>query len=119
MKALDFKIDEISFAEGKLKLTCFNQDLPEGIPFSIDIPPQPYPEGRAIDQLIETHAPRIAFSDALRQRAKCISSPSSAPPCMPSILGVGMQFVVEHKEKIFLIQPLTVIRRHPIPVEVY
>lgn len=119
MKAIDFQIDEISFAEGKLKLTCFNQDLPEGVPFTIDIPPKPYPEGRTVDRLIETHAPRTALADALRQQGNAISKPAATPSGMASILGVGMQFVVEHKEKIFLIQPLTMIRRHPIPVEVY
>lgn len=119
MKALDFQINEISFTEGQLKLTCFNQDLPDGIPFTIDIPPQPYPEGRAIDQLIEAHAPQTAFSEASRRRSKPVPEPAASLPNTASILGLGMQFVVERKEKIFLIKPLTLIRRHPVPVEVY
>lgn len=121
MKSCDYRVDKMDVAAGRLWLTCFNDDLPEGVAFSGDIPTRPpYPEGEAVDKAILAATPRSEFEAAARKRGNAVEeAPEPPPPALNAASpAFAMKFVVENSEKIFLLKALPLIRRQSIPLEI-
>ncbi|MBI2308427.1 MAG: hypothetical protein HYU78_14075 [Rhodocyclales bacterium] len=124
---IQYKIDAIDMDALQLRITCFNDEFSEGIRFALDIPRfhDDYPEGIEVDRFIETRLPREAFAQALgAHRKKQSARPENPPARARDSAGfvntlAAMTHVTDGNEKIFLLRPLSRIRRFQIPVESY
>lgn len=125
---ISYEIVGFHQSTGSAQVRFHNDDLPEGVVFSINLPVTEgrYPQGDALDSLIRSYAPVDIFERAAQ--LKSVPPPSmdglpvrSAP--RPSDLqsanaGEGQIFVREGKERIFLLQPLVRLYALDLPVEV-
>lgn len=108
---------------GNLQVLYYNEDLPDGIQFSIEIPKANgrYPSGDALDALIGKHIPFDMF-EAARQPGggpDAFSVPSQTRrQTKPQLFDIGTAFVTEEQEVLFIRRPLLRINGLTIPVDI-
>ncbi|MEY2840164.1 MAG: hypothetical protein RJB60_2463 [Pseudomonadota bacterium] len=128
-KDIEFKLVDFHERTGSLQVVYHNEDLPEGVAFSINIPivNGGFLQGDELVALINSYAPKDVFERAAAIRQGGIQSPVPGLPSTssaqvatstPQIFADRQLFVVEDHQRVLLVRPLVQARAFPIPVEV-
>lgn len=124
---IEFKLVDFHDRTGSLQVLYYNQDIPEGITFSINVPivDGSYLKGDDLVNLIQSYAPRDMFERAAAIRTSGLESPvpglasSSPAPEQPATIHPDRQlFVMEGTQRVLMVRPLVQVRAFGIPVEV-
>ena len=124
---IEFKLVDFHDRTGSLQVLYYNQDIPEGVTFSINIPivDGAYLKGDELVNLINSFAPKDMFERAAAIRTSGLQSPvpgleASAPPAAsePMLHPDRQLFVMEGTQRVLMVRPLVQVRSFGIPVEV-
>ena len=124
--AIQYKIEAFHKATHSLQVNFYNEDIPEGITFSINLPmvDSQYPNGDTLDRLIRKHIPEDMFARAAMLRnvpPPEISISPSHPACSSQTDPLGGErevFISGGKQQAFVAQPLIRMGSIDIPIEV-
>jgi hypothetical protein len=128
---IKYKIVAFHQQTGSVQVEYFNENLPEGVVFSINLPlvDGEYPQGKALEEFIQSYAPHDIFERAgmLREQAPAspfdasiphIQAESTGQPTEPQLFGEGQMFIREGAERILLNRPLVQLNAIDVPVEI-
>lgn len=122
---IDYQIVSFHRPTASIQVRYFNEDLPDGIMFALNLPvvDGKLPRGEALEQLVRNQAPRDAFERAAALRDADVPDELShvAAPTSPATIDQfleGQLFVHEDRQRIFLIRPLIEEQSLDIPLEV-
>lgn len=123
---IQYELLEFYPETGSIQVRFYNDDLPQGVMFSISLPigGGRYPQGADLDRVIRNHVPTDIFERA--RTLKAIAPPvegelgqalrSTSPMEEAS---EGFIYIRDGKERVFKLEPL--LRRYSldIPVEIF
>lgn len=126
---ISFRLVDFHPRTGSLQVIYHNDDLPEGVTFSLTVPLSEgrYLEGQALEDFVRSFAPQDIFERAAEAKRLGLVSPiptSSAPRQEVDagrpreILSERQLFVVEDNQRVLLNRPLVQLSAFDIPVEV-
>jgi hypothetical protein len=122
---IEYKLMDFHQQTGSLQVRFHNEDLPDGVVFSINLPVVNgrYPHGNDLDALIRSYAPKDIFDRAAILRREAPEAPVALPskenvPAPPMLFGEGTLFVMDQGKRVLMTRPLATLNAIDIPVEV-
>lgn len=126
---IEFRLVDFHQKTGSLQISYFNENIPDGVLFSINIPivEGAYLQGDALVSLINSYAPLDIFERAATIKTNSLGSPvpgvgdAPAPAELvpePLLFGDRQLFVVEDHERVLFVRPLAQVKALDIPVEI-
>lgn len=124
---IDFKIEHFHERTGSIQVRYFNESLPDGVVFSINLPLSggQYPQGEALENLIRGYAPHDIFARAESIKQQAPVAPLGVPASSATdtnreemLFGEGLLFIREAGERILITRPLIQLNALDISVEV-